>query len=116
VTGLSLSDKRFVDEYIRKHSRKRVMGLSPSVAGAILSIAGLILTVAVINAIDKYIFSEYAVVLLLCLLPGLLLLLGGVHFLELDRRYAKERRLCKILRGIRQERFPPRSADTDPAA
>jgi hypothetical protein len=108
MSSLSMPDKRFIYEYIKKHGKKRVSGLNLSVAGAMLSTIGLVVFVAAVNTLQRSILSDHLApwILLPCLFAGVLLIGIGIGFLMLERKHAEEHRLCTILRKIVQPEDP----------
>lgn len=100
MQSLSISEKRFVGEYIKQHSHEPWSGIAPLAAG-VVSIAGLVLLVSTISIslrnLSDYVFQW---VMLPGTVGGSILILFGMGMLFLQKRHSEEEKLCSILKKM----------------
>jgi len=97
---LSTSEKRFLGEYVKKHSEKRWHG-SSLLAASIVSIAGLVLFVSA-TFIALRNLSDYVIrwVMLPGGTAGLVLIMFGMGILFLQRKHDEKQKICSILKKM----------------
>ncbi len=100
MSNLSVLERRFVGEYVKKHSEKQLHG-SSFLAISVVSVAGLVLFVSATSIALRSLNDH---VLQWVMLPGgacgIALIAFGMGMLYLQRRHAEEQKLCSILKKM----------------